>query len=146
MKVVILRGIQGSGKSSYIAKHFPDAEVCSADNYFMDEDGNYNFNPAELGKAHESCLHRFVVEIWHGQTKTLVVDNTNVSLWEISPYLNVARAFGHEVEIVRCEAPAVVAAERNVHGVPLKTVIAAANRMERLPPFWPTEVVVDTSN
>jgi predicted kinase len=156
MKVVLLRGTSGSGKSTYIKEHYPNAIVCSADHYFM-KDGEYKFNPTLLPEAHKFCLRKFIACIEDATTtygpnqffraaeiQHLVVDNTNTQLWEISPYLSIAQAYGLEVEIVHCVCSPQVATERNAHGVPLKTIEAMAKRFEKLMPWWPKEIVVNT--
>jgi len=63
MKVIIMRGVPGSGKSSYVARKYPEATVCSADNFFMSADDqgilHYQFNPAQLSAAHDECFREF---------------------------------------------------------------------------------------
>jgi predicted kinase len=34
MKLIILRGLPGSGKTTLVRKEWPNAAVCSADSYF----------------------------------------------------------------------------------------------------------------
>lgn len=111
---IILQGQSGSGKSTHAAKAFPDAMVCSADDYFM-VDGEYKFDPAKLGEAHKACLQSWLLALG-ADLDVIVCDNTNTSLWEMSPYIQVAAAMGCEVEVVRCVASAETAAKRNTHG------------------------------
>lgn len=127
-KVVIMRGASGSGKSTYVKKHFPDAVVCSADSYFVDSEGNYNFDPTKLGDAHGQCKRSFKDALDRSQP-LVVVDNTNTTLRELQPYLQMAKAHGYEVEVVRVETPLDVAAARNVHGVPFDAVKRMKGRM-----------------
>ena len=58
-KVFLLSGVSGSGKNfvaDLLAESFSELTViCCADDYFTDEDGVYNFNPAKIGKAHKEC-------------------------------------------------------------------------------------------
>jgi len=146
MKVIILRGVSGSGKSTYAAKHYPDAFVVSADHYFM-VDGVYTFRAADLGKAHADCLGRFVMAIQNLDSGTdIVVDNTNTTAVEIAPYAALAMAFGCELEVVTLNAYAQMAFERNLHGVPFLTVVRQAARLleEKLPAWWPQRTVVTT--
>lgn len=140
-KVIILRGISGSGKSTYTRKHHPDALVCSADDFFIDErTGMYVFSPAKLGEAHQWCLRKFLTGLQSG-VQEIVVDNTNTQLWEMSPYVQLASALGYEVLIVRMDTPVAVAAARNEHGVPQKAVQGMADRFQKVLPFW-KEIVV----
>jgi hypothetical protein len=49
----LIRGIPGSGKSS-LAKSLGGKHV-EADMYHLDENGNYNWKPVDVKKAHEWC-------------------------------------------------------------------------------------------
>ena len=51
----------------------------SADDYFRDEHGNYNFIPEKIGEAHAQCRERFMEALKEPEAKTIVVNNTNVS-------------------------------------------------------------------
>ena len=55
--LILTRGIPGSGKSTLAALLgiMTGTQFIEADHYFVDDKGNYNFNPSELGKAHEHC-------------------------------------------------------------------------------------------
>jgi len=131
-KVVILRGPSGSGKSTYINKHLPDAFVCSADHYFNDEEGNYNFDPTKLGQAHGSCRLSFKQAILDN-VPVIVVDNTNTKLKEMEPYLDVARNHDYEIEVVRLKVPLDKLYGRNTHGVPDEAVKRMNARMQDYP-------------
>lgn len=140
-QVLILAGVPGSGKSTYVNNLGLSREsVVSADNYFVGSDGEYRFDPTKLGAAHGDCLRGFVSALMKGMA-TVVVDNTNTTAIEMAPYVALAAAYGYMVEIVRFSCDPAVAAERNVHGVPERAVRAMADRLDRtfqdgLPPFW----------
>jgi predicted kinase len=143
MKVVILSGIPGSGKST-VAKGYSKAKSFSADHYFVSEDGVYRFDVTKLGEAHGECLRLFVEEVYNGthdpfsDDRTLVVDNTNLSCCEIAPYVAIAQAYGLEIELVTVLCDPAIAAKRCVHGVPTHAVLAMARRLEerQLPDHW----------
>lgn len=143
-KVTLLRGVPGSGKSTYVQAHMPDALVVSADAYFV-RDGIYQFNPAKLPQAHAACLRVFVQAL-QGCVGQVVVDNTNTTVAEVAPYAALALAYGYELEVVNLQVNPAVAAARNVHGVPAASVEAMAQRLAvetpRLPPWWPQRTVV----
>jgi hypothetical protein len=150
MNIHIMRGVSGSGKSTYAKTTWPEARVVSADTFFYDQHGVYMFDPAKLGEAHGRCLREFadacasrrpfaLRDVDYGVPDDLVVDNTNISVWEVAPYYSLALAYGHTVEVVRIDIPSLrVAAARNVHGVPYDGVRRQYERLagERLPPFW----------
>ena len=138
--VILMVGVSGSGKSTY-ARSLAGAFVVSADDHF-EVDGQYRFNPAELGVAHGKCLRRFIEALSAKSPPALVVvDNTNTSIIELAPYVAVAQAYDCEIEIVRIVCPPEVAAARNTHGVPEAAVRAMHERIEtmfqnKFPPFW----------
>ena len=138
--VVILRGISGSGKSTYTAKNHPTAFVASADNFFM-QDGVYNFNPAKLGAAHARCAAAFEYALKHGDDE-VVVDNTNTKLWEFKGYLDIAAKYGYDVKVVRLVVDPKIAAARNTHGVPAAKVQQMQDRFQD----FEGETVVDTTS
>lgn len=142
-KVVILRGISGSGKSTYTKKNHPTALICSADDFFICKDGVYRFDAKQLGEAHKWCMNRFVHSCMQNLPE-IVVDNTNTQLWEMSGYVQVAESQGYEVQIVRMETPVSLCAERNTHGVPLKAVQGMADRFQKVLPWWKETVVKGT--
>lgn len=163
MKVIILRGVPGSGKSHF-TKNFDEETtlVVSADFFFQNRADmlgkTYNevFNPANLPDAHAQCLCRFTEEVtrWDDapisdedygadQKKAVIVDNTNITAVEMAPYVALAQAYGCSVEIHRFDIDTLTAAHRNTHGVS-EAVIGRMNsslRAEELPPWWPKEIV-----
>lgn len=134
-QAIIMQGLPGSGKSTWSQREFPAAIRCSADDYFIGADGSYNFDPSQLSEAHASCLRKFLEGLSRG-VETVVCDNTNLSLWELAPYVQSAAALGYEVRVVRCVVSPETAAQRNVHGVPATAVAGMAKRLEKPLPFW----------
>lgn len=119
-KIIILRGPSGSGKSTYIQKHFSSALVCSADHFFM-KNGEYVFEPAKIGEAHSMCMAKFIsATIGTTPESLIVVDNTNIKLWEFFNYYHIGRLLGFELEIhsLFYSADREVCKARNQHSVP----------------------------
>ena len=148
MQVFIMSGIPGSGKSHWIQCFSGFVEnrriVCSADYYHMD-DGVYRFRPENISKAHNACLMKYINTLQNEiEQSTLFVDNTNLTVWEISPYYRLAEVFGHKVEIIRIWADPLVAARRNVHNVPTDRVFSMYQNMlsERFPAHWKVRTVI----
>lgn len=142
MKVFILRGGSGAGKSTWVKNNHSDAKVYSADTFFM-VDGEYKFDPTKLPQAHAQCLRKFV-EHCQGTSEddksVVIVDNTNTSVSEFAPYAQVAQVYGHEVSIVTFLYDPVKAHARNTHGTPLKACIEMHKRLtdqtQFIPPWW----------
>ncbi len=141
VKVIILSGIPGSGKSTWVQYNAALATVVSADHWFM-RTGTYQFKVTELADAHGSCMRSFIgnltAAVADGEDCTIVVDNTNTTTEEIVPYYAIAAAYGCEIELITLLCDPAVAAARNVHGVPSGGTIAMAKRLDerKLPDFW----------
>lgn len=140
--VKILRGLPGSGKSywarEYALQH-PKTLIVSADYYRIQPDGRYQFNASRVREAHDFCLRRFWTLMWEGELDVpVIVDNTNISAWEIAPYYRLAEISNREVEIVTFATPLKTCLERQTHGVPEVTMGMMAQRLatEVLPFFW----------
>ena len=81
-KVIILRGVSGSGKSTFanIIKNGSDSVVIvTTDDYFYDEMGNYNFKIEELTLAHQSCRDKFLQALNCEDVQTIIVANSSVT-------------------------------------------------------------------
>ena len=139
MKVIVLVGIPGSGKSTWAQKNYPNKPVCSADHFFMKP--HYQFDPRLLPIAHNECLRKFVelVSGCNGIQDMVIVDNTNTTIAEIAPYAALALAYGHELKICvfMCD-PQV--ATRNIHGVSVSALTKMAMRLTdtiaHFAPWW----------
>lgn len=141
-RVTIMRGIPGSGKTTWVRRNRPGAYVCSADDFHRNEDGVYEFKRENAGPAHNNCLWKFTYAIVVRELYDIVVDNTNVKVFEIAPYYRIAEAFGYEVEVRCILCDPVRGTARTVHAVPLETVMAMANGFEPLPAWWKTSVEI----
>ncbi len=136
-KVYIYRGLPSVGKSSHISETKPDADICSADDYFMDDEGNYNFNGRQVPIAHQWCFGKFIDAVALGRT-CIVVDNTNTQRWEYDNYIKLALHFNYDVEIINCnqirgQMSNEALAESNLHGVPPEGIAAMRQRWQEDP-------------
>ena len=69
----IIRGIPGSGKST-LAKKIASV-VCEADDFFVDPDGVYRFDPSLLKEAHSACQKKCVTAMQF-EVDAIAVANT----------------------------------------------------------------------
>ena len=142
-KVVIMQGLPGSGKSTLaelesrrlLAMDLGLTAIVSADHHFI-VDGEYRFDPSQLGLAHAKCMRTFLSHLISGDVSHIIVDNTNITRDQIAPYYLAARAYGVEVEILRVKLDMSEAYLRNTHNVPWETMQRMAMNMEDPPPYW----------
>lgn len=136
MRVIVLRGIPGSGKSRYALNLVRNernerVHIVSADHYF-DRGLGYKFDPTKLGAAHGQCLRRYSEYVADASMTTsrivMVVDNTNMSVVEMAPYMELAAAFRVPAEIIEFPCLVETAVQRNIHNVPR----AAIEHMESI--------------
>jgi predicted kinase len=121
-ELVIMSGIPGSGKSSWHREAFPSAYVCSADNYHLYPypeglpegpiereypvftiDGKrfvYKYIPEEAKFAHQQCFANFLKGIQNGE-KTIIIDNTNITVSQYENYMFIAQMNGYQVCVVQ---------------------------------------------
>jgi predicted kinase len=120
----LLRGLPGSGKST-TAKELGCVNY-EADQYFIDSEGNYNFDGSKLKDAHASCLEKTRLAMEHG-IKKISVSNTFTQEWEMTEYRRIAKEFGYQVYslIVENRHNGV-----NVHGVPTEKLQQMKDRFE----------------
>lgn len=130
--LLILRGLPGSGKSTFAKKVQSLARkdkwravICSTDNWNEFVNGDYLFERETLGWFHE--LNDNVAEICMVRGCNLVIiDNTNIKRKDFASYIYSARAEGflclERLIGGYSEDDVELYAERNTHGVPIKTI------------------------
>jgi len=139
-QMIILRGLPGSGKSTFaetLRDGFAVVEartvVVSANHYFM-RDGKYRFDANKLPAAHGAAIQA-ASEAVRDRVHVVIVDNPNVRRWEFRPYVDLAREHKFDVtEIivgrVGANAPCEEYCRRCLHDVPLSTIQKMANDFE----------------
>ena len=135
MKVWIMRGIPGAGKDTFIDKElksFDPIIICCDDKHMVN--GTYQFDKNKAEEYHNQCLFDFVDAL--RQRQNIVVNNTNIRMFELAPYYRLAQAFGYEVQIVQFMCDPELGIARNVHNVPPETVRFMAKSIEPVPPWW----------
>lgn len=119
----IVRGLPGSGKSS-LAKKVTEL-VYSADDFFTNKKGEYNFNAKLLGKAHEWCWGKVRDAMFLG-VNAVAVANTFTQAWEAEKYYQIAEEYGYSVFVIECQNDF-----GNVHDVPKESIDAMKERWEK---------------
>lgn len=136
-----MRGLPGSGKSTYVKNNYPNAEICSADHFFYKlGNGEYKYDATKIGEAHKECFSKFMEAISCGK-ETIAIDNVFTTRWEISPYIALANHFGYDHQIIKMETPLAVCLSRQTHKVPDKHMEWINKGFEKSIKFWKEKTV-----
>jgi len=130
--LVLLRGLPGSGKSSFAKHMWSDFVICEADQFFYDSDGNYNFDPSKLRDAHKYCRDKVETFMSDNEKNSqfypeIVVSNTFTREWEMDEYFKLAKKYNYQVVSLIVENRH---GNKNVHGVPDSKIEEMRNRFE----------------
>lgn len=113
-KLIIIRGIPGSGKTTYAKKLQEllktDPVHLESDMFFM-KDGEYCFDFKFLGDAHKWCQSTAALSLFNGID--VIVSNTFIKYKEIKPYYEMALKYNADFEIFNMAGN-----YGSVHGVP----------------------------
>lgn len=128
----LVRGLPGSGKTSFATHIWNDYAVCEADKFFYDKEGNYNFDPTKLKEAHAWCINEVESKMIEHQNNQqyypeIAVSNTFTQEWEMENYFKLAEKYGFKVVSLIVENRH---GSQNVHGVPEEKLQIMKNRFE----------------
>ena len=131
--LVLLRGVPGSGKSTFAHHMWSSGVVFEADKYFMDDEGFYRFDGSKLKEAHEWCKTS-VQEAMEKNHLTsgkhypeIIVSNTFTREWEMQAYFELAKKYDYNVVSLIVENRH---GGKNLHGVPDEKVQEMRDRFE----------------
>jgi len=116
----LVRGLPGSGKSTFATHIWNEYAVCEADKFFYDKEGNYNFDPSKIKDAHAWCKNEVETRMKDHQLNPqyypeIAVSNTFTQEWEMKDYYELAEKYGYKVVSLIVENRH---GGKNVHGVP----------------------------
>lgn len=122
---ILVRGVSGAGKSTFVQECFGRLCNLEADMYFM-RDGKYLFEPSKLKQAHGWCQSETEKQMKFGYD--IVVSNTFTTEWEMKPYLDLAEKYGYTVFTVIVENRH---GNKDIHNVPQETRQKQAERLSK---------------
>jgi predicted kinase len=130
--LTLVRGLPGSGKSTFAKTITNKFSICEADKFFYDGEGNYNFDGSKLRQAHEWCKNEVETRMKDNQLNAqfypeIVVSNTFTQEWEMEAYYKLAEQYGYEVFSIIVENRH---GGVNKHGVPAEKLEQMRNRFE----------------
>ena len=135
MRLTILRGISGSGKSTWAQAHRHEAVIISIDAFFFNKQGEYHFDIDKRPEYIKRSFRQFL-EAAMQQSPWIIVDNTNISPWEFSPYVLVGEAMRYTVEILSFPCAVEVSRARK-NWLTLEHLQASVARFERETRYLP---------
>ncbi|KAM3724502.1 NEDD4-binding protein 2-like [Dirofilaria immitis] len=134
--MVIMRGIPGSGKS-YLASNLvsgTNGAVFNTDKYFM-QSGVYQFDPTKLDEYHQKNWNEAKDAMRHG-IKPIIIDNTNIFVAHMKPYITLAVKNLYEIYFVEPETEwkknVKECARRNAHSVPEEKIAYMVECFEKV--------------
>lgn len=122
MKMILVRGLPGSGKST-IAKNLIGWYWHLETDQFWMKDGEYKFDASKLGEAHQWCQNETRNLMNRGFSP--VVSNTFTTRKELQPYFDIAKEFHIVPQVILCQAQ-----YGNIHNVPEETLKRMEARFE----------------
>jgi len=130
-ELYIVRGIPGSGKSTFAKSICKPWQHVETDMFFM-KNGEYKFDVSKLKVAHQWCKNKVHAMMrptpWNLLfNRTIVVSNTFTQEWEMNTFLLLARRFRYKVYTVIVENRH---GGVNEHGVPEDKLQIMKDRFE----------------
>ena len=128
--LTLVRGLPGSGKSTFANLITNKFSICEADLFFYDKEGNYNFDGSKLKLAHVWCFNQVRIRMEDNKLNPqfypeIVVSNTFTQEWEMEKYYELAEEYGYKVFSIIVENRH---GGINQHGVPAEKLEQMKNR------------------
>jgi len=137
-KLVVFRGLPGSGKSTMARKmqktYVELGETVGyyeADMFFMTDTGEYKFEPNKLPLAHAWCREHVREALKN--CDTVIVANTNLAKKDMDLWDQIAKSCGASLQVFHLKTM-----WGSIHGVPEETM----EKMRRKEIDWPGEIVI----
>ena len=118
-KLILVRGIPGSGKTTFAKETYPDYKHLETDQFFM-VDGEYVFDKSKQNEYHEQCQTLTRELLLRGEN--VIVTNTFIRLWELEKYISMKYS---DLMVIRLDEN-----YGSIHAVPEDVIERMKNSME----------------
>ena len=127
MKLIIISGLPGSGKSTK-AKQIVDMDDSGHTRHieadmFHSIGDTYTFDYKYVEDSHNWCQSQVMYYLRRGLD--VVVSNTFTQVWEVEPYLDIALKYGATIEHTHMDDD-----WGNIHNVPINVLDAMKKRQQ----------------
>lgn len=133
--MVIMRGLPGSGKSyqatnilnmCYTNPNY-DKFIYSTDKFFINKyTGRFHYNKSKISIAHQWSQEN-VKRAVQREVTPVIIDNTNIEVWEMKTYIKLAVINGYWIEILEPTSAwaweGSECAKKNIHKVPYDSIM-----------------------
>ena len=124
-KLIIMRGLPGSGKSDKAKMLVENGIIHSTDDYFV-KDAEYKFDENRLETFHYLNLMSSIESMKKG-TSPIIIDNTNLIAFYCESYVENGKMYGYDIVVIEPDTPWAFDVEelvkRNVHNTPRDVII-----------------------
>lgn len=132
-KLIIMRGLPGSGKSGAAKRFVGNGIIHSTDDFFINN-GGYVFDEKNVSRFHHFNFLSSVRSMQEGMSP-VIIDNTNIIAEHCVDYIEAGKMYGYDIIVVEPSATWSFDIDelmkRNTHGVPRETLVDMLDKYEK---------------
>ena len=120
----IIRAVSGAGKTSFAESLVDSLDskyssvVCCADDFMINDIGEYEFDVKKLSLVHNKCREKFLEAI-ENEVNLIIIANTNTELSHFKFYYDKGIENGYRVTVLVLEN---YHGNKDIHNVPPETL------------------------